>query len=123
MTKRLILIATAIMTTVLFLVILWQFRVVIFFVLTSLVLSATFRPIAQTESESRQNFLTRLLGSLKYIVALIIIGVSIYLVGGLVVNDLEPGADGSRSISASEARSARRRSCRRSGASCASRVA
>lgn len=87
MTKRLIVIATAIMTTVLFLVILWQFRVVIFFVLISLVLSATFRPIAQ--SESRQSFLTRLLVILKYIVALVILGVAIYLVGGLVVNDLQ----------------------------------
>lgn len=87
MTKRVVVIAAAIMTTVLFLVILWQFRVVIFFVLISLVLSATFRPL--TRNDSSQNLLTRILGVLKYIVALSIIGVAIFLVGRLVVNDLQ----------------------------------
>ena len=86
MTKRLIVIAAAIMTTVLLLVILWQFRVVILFVLISLLLSATFHPIAR--SESRHDFLTQLLVGLQYVVALVIFGVSIYLVGRIFVNDL-----------------------------------
>ena len=74
------------MTTVLLLVILWQFRVVVIFVLISLVLSATFRPISR--NESRHDFLTQLLVGLQYIVALVIVGVSIYLVGRISINDL-----------------------------------
>lgn len=87
MIKRVIVIATAIMTTVLILVVLWQFRVVIVFVLISLLLSATFRPIAR--SESRHDFLTRLLLTLQYVVALVILGVSIFLVGRLLVSDIQ----------------------------------
>ena len=87
MTKRLVMIAAAIMTTVLLLVVLWQFRVVLIFVVISLLLSATFRPIAG--NEARQDIPTRILSTLRYVVALVILGVSIFLVGRLFVNDLQ----------------------------------
>ena len=59
MTKQLVVIGTAVMTTLLALVVLWQFRIVVIYVLISLALAATVRPIAR--SGSRRSFVTRLL--------------------------------------------------------------
>ena len=59
MTKQLFLIGTAVMTTLLALVALWQFRVIVLYVVISLVLAATFRRMPK--SETRHNFRTRLL--------------------------------------------------------------
>ena len=59
MTRQLVIIGTAVMTTLLALVALWQFRIVVIYVLISLVLAVTIRPIAR--SESRRNLVTRLL--------------------------------------------------------------
>ena len=50
MTKRVLVIALGIMTTLLGLVAFWQFRVVLVYVLLSLVIAATFRPISKSES-------------------------------------------------------------------------
>ena len=68
MSKRLVLIGTAVMTTVLALVVLWQFRSVVIYVLISLMLAATVRPIAQ--SATRRKFVPRLLLTLLYVVSL-----------------------------------------------------
>ena len=87
MTKQLLVIGTAIMTTLLALVVLWQFRIVVIYVLISLVLAATLRPIAR--SESRRNFMTRLLLILLYLVCISIAGVLIFLVGRLLIDDLQ----------------------------------
>ena len=58
MTKQLVVIGTAVMTTLLALVVLWQFRIVVIYVLISLALAATVRPIVR--SGSRRSFVTRL---------------------------------------------------------------
>ena len=87
MTKQLLVIGTAVMTTVLALVVLWQFHIVVIYVLISLALAATIRPIAR--SESRHNFVTRLLLILLYVVSLGIFGVLIFLVGRFFISDLQ----------------------------------
>src|SRR4026207_439981 len=87
MTKRLLVIGTAVMTTLLALVVLWQFRIVVIYVLISLALAATVRPIAR--SESRRNFVTRLFLILLYLVSIGTFGVLIFLVGRLFIRDLQ----------------------------------
>jgi putative permease len=87
MTKQLVVIGTAVLTTLLALVALWQFRIVVVYVLISLALAATVRPMAR--SESRRNFRTRLLSILLYVVSLGIFGLLIFLVGRLLISDLQ----------------------------------
>jgi len=87
MTKQLFMIGTAVMTTLLGLVLLWQFRVVVIYVLISLALAATVRTIAR--SETRRSFVTRLLLVLLYLVSIGIFGLLIYLVSRLVIGDLQ----------------------------------
>lgn len=87
MTKQLVVIGTAVLTTLLALVALWQFRIVVVYVLISLALAATVRPMAR--SESRRNFRTRLLSILLYVVSLGIFGLLIFLVGRLLIGDLQ----------------------------------
>lgn len=87
MTKRLLVIGTAVMTTVLALVALWQFRIVILYVIISLVLAATFRPISK--SETRQNLSTRLRLILQYVVGFGIAALLIYLAGRFLVGDFQ----------------------------------
>jgi predicted PurR-regulated permease PerM len=87
MTKRLVVIGTAVMTTLLALVALWQFRSVVIYVLISLAVAATVRPIAK--SESRGNLVTRLLLILLYVVSIGIFGLLIFLVGRLLIGDLQ----------------------------------
>ena len=87
MTKQLALIGTAVMTTLLALVALWQFRIVVVYVLISLVLAATFRPIAR--SESRHNLVTRLLLTLQYPVGLAVFFLLLFFVGRLLLGDFE----------------------------------
>jgi putative permease len=87
MTRQVVIIGTAVMTTLLALVALWQFRIVVIYVLISLVLAATIRPIAR--SESRRNFVTRLLLILLYVVSIGIFGMLIFLVGRLLIGDIQ----------------------------------
>jgi putative permease len=87
MTKQVVIIGTAVMTTLLALVVLWQFRIVVIYVLISLALAATVRPIAR--SGSRRNFVTRLLLTLLYLASLGSFGLLIFLVGRLLVGDLQ----------------------------------
>lgn len=87
MTRQVVIIGTAVMTTLLALVALWQFRIVVIYVLISLVLAATIRPIAR--SESRRNFVTRLLIILLYVVSIGIFIMLIFLVGRLLIGDLQ----------------------------------
>ena len=54
MTKRLVVFGTAVMTTLLALVVLWQFHIVIVYVLVSLALAATVRPLVK--DWSRRSF-------------------------------------------------------------------
>ncbi len=53
MTKRVIVIGTAVMATVLGLLLLWQFRLAVVYVLFSLALAAAFRPLATRLSERK----------------------------------------------------------------------
>jgi len=87
MTKQLVVIGTAVMTTLLALVALWQFRIVVIYVLISLALAATVRTIAR--SESRRNFATRLLLILLYVFSTGVFGLLIFLVGRLLISDLQ----------------------------------
>ncbi|HSL43737.1 MAG TPA: AI-2E family transporter [Anaerolineales bacterium] len=87
MTRQLVVIGTAVMTTLLTLVVLWQFRIVVIYVLISLALAATVRPIAI--SESRRRLVTRLLLILLYVVSIASFGLLIVLVGRLLIGDLQ----------------------------------
>jgi len=87
MTKRLLVIGTAVMTTLLALVALWQFRIVVIYVLISLALAATVRPIVNREPTRK--FAARLLSILLYVVSLGIFFLLIFLVGRLLVGDLQ----------------------------------
>jgi predicted PurR-regulated permease PerM len=87
MTKRVLVIALGIMTTLLGLVVFWQFRVVFVYVLLSLVIAATFRPISR--SESRQSLRTRLLLILQYLVAAVVVGLLFFIVGRFLVHDFQ----------------------------------
>src|SRR5690242_20070723 len=87
MTKRLVVIGTALMTTLLAMVAIWQFRIVVIYVLISLALAATVRPIAK--SESRQNLPRRLLLILLYVVGAGILALLIFMVGRFLIGDLQ----------------------------------
>lgn len=87
MMKRVLVIALGIMTTLLGLVAFWQFRVVLVYLLLSLVIAATFRPISK--EESRQNLRTRLMLVLQYLVALVVAGLLIFIVGRFLIHDFQ----------------------------------
>ena len=87
MTKQLVVIGTAVMTTLLVLVLLWQFRIVVIYVLISLALAATVRPSAR--SESRRNLAARLLVMILYAISVGIFGLLLFLVGRLLIGDLQ----------------------------------
>jgi predicted PurR-regulated permease PerM len=87
MTKQLVVIGTAVMTTLLALVVLWQFRIVVIYVMISLALAATLRPIAR--SESRRSFVTRLLRILLYVVSIGIFSLLTFLLARLLIGDLQ----------------------------------
>ena len=87
MTKRIFVIALAIMTTLLALAALWQFRIVLVYVLISLLLAATFRPIG--ESESRWNLRTRILLTLQYVIGIVVTLLLMFIVGRFLVVDFQ----------------------------------
>jgi predicted PurR-regulated permease PerM len=87
MTKQLAIIAAAIMATLLGLAALWQFRIAIIYVLISLLLAATFRPM--TRNESRRNLMTRLGLIFQYLIVLGVVGALIFLVGRFLGNDFQ----------------------------------
>jgi putative permease len=89
MSKRLLVIGAAVMTTLLSLVALWQFRIVVIYVLISLVLAATFRPMAISRNESRRRFVTRLLLIVLYLVSFGIFGFFLFILGSLLAGDLQ----------------------------------
>jgi predicted PurR-regulated permease PerM len=87
MTKQLILFGTAVMTTLLALVLLWQFRSVVVYVLISLAFAATVRPLFK--GWSRRPFVMRLALTLLYLVSLGIFGFLIFQVGRIVIGDIQ----------------------------------
>jgi predicted PurR-regulated permease PerM len=84
-------IATAVMTTLLGLAILWQFRIVLIYVLISLLVAATFRPIAP--DESRRKLVNRFGVLLQYALVLAIVALLIFLGGRFLVGDFQQLAE------------------------------
>ena len=87
MTKRLAVFGAAVMTTLLALVVLWQFRIVVVYVLVSLALAATVRPLIK--GWSRRGFMMRLALILLSLVGLGSFGFLISLAGRFVIGDVQ----------------------------------
>lgn len=87
MTKQLVVFGTAVMSTLLALVVLWQFRIAFIYVLVSLALAATVRPLLK--GWSRRTFVTRLALILLYLVSLGGFSFLIFLVGRFVIGEIQ----------------------------------
>jgi predicted PurR-regulated permease PerM len=87
MTKQLVVISAAVMTTLLALAALWQFRIVVVYVLISLALAATVRPLVQ--GWSKRGFIRRLTLVLIYLAGAGVFGFLIFLVGRFAVGDIQ----------------------------------
>jgi len=87
MTKRLVMFATAVMITLLGLLVLWQFHIVVVYVLISLTLAATVRPLVQRLV--RRGFVVRAAWILLYLVVLGGFGFLLFLTGKIVINEIQ----------------------------------
>lgn len=87
MTKHIIRIGAAVMTTLLALVVLWQFRMAVVYVLISLALAAALRPLVNRLVGRR--FVVRAAWILLYVVALGSFGFLIFLIGQAVVSEIQ----------------------------------
>ncbi len=87
MMKQVVVIGTAVMTTLLALVVLWQFRIVVVYVLISLALAATVRPLVV--DWKRRRLMMRITLALLYIVSLGGFGFLIFHVGRFAVSDIQ----------------------------------
>lgn len=87
MTKRIMIFAAGIMTALLALAALWQFRLVVIYVFISLVLAATFRPIEK--SETRQSFGTRSLLVARYVLGFLFFLVLLFTFGRFFASDIQ----------------------------------
>lgn len=91
MTNQLIKFGTAVMTTLLALVVLWQFRVVVGYVLISLTLAAALRPLAERLLEP--GLAKRVAWLLLYLLVLGGFGFLVFLTGEAAVRDIQQLAD------------------------------
>jgi putative permease len=87
MTRQLVMFGTAVMTTLLALVVLWQFRIVVVYVLVSLALAATVRPLIK--GLSGRGFEMRLALILLYLVSLGGFSFLIVQVGRFAIGDIQ----------------------------------
>ena len=87
MTKHIIRIGAAVMTTLLALVVLWQFRMAVVYVLISLALAAALRPLVNRLVGRR--FVVRAAWILLYVVALGSFGFLIFQIGQAVVSEIQ----------------------------------
>ncbi len=87
MTKQLIRIGAAVMTTLLALLVLWQFRIVVVYLLISLTLAAALRPLANRLVGRR--FFVRLVWMLVYLVVFVSFGFLIFLTGKAAINEIQ----------------------------------
>jgi len=87
MTKQLVVFGTAVMTTLLALVVLWQFRMVVVYVLVSLALAAALRPLVNRLV--RQSFVLRIAWILLYLVALGTFAFLFFLTGKAAINEIQ----------------------------------
>jgi predicted PurR-regulated permease PerM len=87
MTKQIIRIGAAVMTTLLALVVLWQFRIVVVYVLISLALAAALRPLVNRLVG--RGFMVRVAWILLYLLALGSFGFLLFLTGETVINEIQ----------------------------------
>ena len=87
MTKQLVWFGTAVMTTLLALVVLWQFRIVVVYVLISLALAAAVRPLVKRWA--RRGFVVRLALILLYLVALGSFGFLLFLSSVSAIHEIQ----------------------------------
>ncbi len=87
MTRQFVVFGTAVMTTLLALVVLWQFHIVVVYVLISLALAATVRPFVKYWTG--RGFVTRLVLILLYLVGLGSFGFLIFFVGKFAISDIQ----------------------------------
>jgi predicted PurR-regulated permease PerM len=98
MTKQVILIVTAVMTTLLALWVIWMFHIVVVYVLISLTLAAVLRPLVQRLVGRR--FVVRGAWIVLYGMVLAIFGFGLFMVGLTVTNEIQQLA---RTVSAQDA--------------------
>jgi putative permease len=87
MTKQLVRIGTAVMTTLLALVVLWQFRVAVIYVLISLMLAAALRPLFSRLVG--RGFMARFFWILLYLLILGGGGFFLFLTGKAAINEIQ----------------------------------
>jgi putative permease len=87
MMKQLIKFGTAVMTTLLALVVLWQFRIVVLYVVISLMLAAALRPLANRLVG--RGFMVRAAWILLYLVILGSFGFLLFLSGDAAINEIQ----------------------------------
>jgi predicted PurR-regulated permease PerM len=87
MTKQLVKFGMAVMTTLLALVVLWQFRIVVVYVLISLTLAAALRPLANRLVG--RGLGVRVAWILLYLAALGSFGLLIFLTGETAINEIQ----------------------------------
>ena len=87
MTKQIIRFGAAVMTTLLALVVLWQFRIVIVYVLISLTLAAALRPLVNRLVG--RGFVVRVAWILLYLVILGSFGFLLFLTGKTAINEIQ----------------------------------
>lgn len=90
MIKQLVVVGTAVMTTLLALVMVWQFRVVVAYILISLALAATVRPLMV--DWIKRGVIPRLILILLYLIGIGAFSFLIFLVGKFVAGDLQEAA-------------------------------
>ena len=87
MTKQVAVIGAAVMTTLLALMALWQFHIVVVYVLVSLALAATVRPLAQYWSG--HGFVKRMMLFFLFLIGVVSFGFLIFLTAETAINELE----------------------------------
>jgi predicted PurR-regulated permease PerM len=87
MTKQLVGFGMAVMTTLLAVVVLWQFRIVVVYVLISLALAAALRPLVNRLVG--RSFVVRVAWILLFLVALGSFGISLFLSGKTAINEIQ----------------------------------
>src|SRR5512146_508778 len=87
MTKRLIGFGIAVLTTLLALLVLWQFRIVVVYVLISLTLAAAVRPLVNRLVG--RGFVVRAAWILLYLVALGGFGFLLFLTGEAAIHEIQ----------------------------------
>jgi putative permease len=87
MTKQIVRFGAAVMTTLLALVVLWQFRMVVVYVLISLMLAAALRPLVNRLVG--RGLVVRVAWILLYLVALGSLGFLLFLTGEAAINEIQ----------------------------------